>query len=54
MFPMEFFYYLLLPAAVWFDSASKRNENQEYFLGVKMAEHRNRADCVVNSAFMAA
>jgi hypothetical protein len=36
---MEFFIYIILPAAlwIWVDSASNRNEYQEYFLGIKAA-----------------
>jgi len=38
MVSLEFFIDIILPAAVWppgVDSASKRNEYQEYFLGGK-------------------
>ena len=37
---LEFFIDIILPAALWprgVDSASNRNEYQEYFLGVKTA-----------------
>jgi hypothetical protein len=35
---MEFFIDIILQAALWpYDSASSRNEYQEYFLGVKAA-----------------
>ena len=39
MVSLEFFIYIILPAAVdpGVDSASNRNEYQEYFLGVKAA-----------------
>ena len=32
---MELFTDLILPPALWVDSASNRNESQEYFLGRK-------------------
>jgi hypothetical protein len=32
---MEFFNYIILPAALWVDTASNRNEYQEYYLGCK-------------------
>ena len=35
MVSLEFFIDIILPAATWVDSASNRNEYQEYFLGVK-------------------
>jgi len=39
MVSLEFFNDIILPAALWpwVDSASNRNEHQEYFLGVKAA-----------------
>jgi hypothetical protein len=39
MVSLEFFIDIILPAAIWpgIDSASNRNEYEEYFLGVKMA-----------------
>jgi hypothetical protein len=39
MVSLEFFIYIILLAALWtwVDSASNRNEYQEYFLGVKAA-----------------
>jgi hypothetical protein len=38
MVSLEFFIDIILPAALWVDSASNRNEYQEYFLkGVKAA-----------------
>jgi hypothetical protein len=39
MVSLEFFIDTIFPAALWpgVDSASKRNEYQEYFLGVKSA-----------------
>jgi hypothetical protein len=39
MVSLEFFIDIILPAAygLGFDSASKKNEYQEYFLGVKAA-----------------
>jgi len=39
MVSLEFFIDIILPATIWpwVDSASNRNEYQEYFLGVKMA-----------------
>jgi hypothetical protein len=40
MVSLEFFIDIILPAAPWpgVDSASYRNEYQEYFLGVKAAD----------------
>jgi len=35
MAPLDVFIYIILPAALWLDSASNRNEYQEYFLGGK-------------------
>jgi len=39
MVSLEFFIYLILPAKLWplVDSASNRNEYQEYFMEVKAA-----------------
>jgi hypothetical protein len=39
MMSLEFFIDIILPATLWLgtDSALKRNEYQEYFLGVKTA-----------------
>jgi len=39
MVSLDFFIYIVLLAALWpwVDSASNRNEYQEYFLGVKAA-----------------
>jgi len=37
MVSLEFFIDIILPVAVRVDSASNRNEYQEYFLGVKAA-----------------
>jgi len=39
MVSLEFLIDIILPAALlpWVDSVSKRNEYQEYFLGVKVA-----------------
>jgi hypothetical protein len=39
MVSLEFFIDIILPAAIWpgINSASNRNEYQEYFLGVKVA-----------------
>jgi len=37
MLSLEFFINITLPAVIWVDSASKRIEYQEYFLGVKVA-----------------
>jgi hypothetical protein len=39
MVSLDFFIDIILPAALWpeVDSASNRNEYQEYFLGVKAA-----------------
>jgi len=37
MVSLEIFIDIILPAALWPDSASNRNEYQEYFLGVKAA-----------------
>jgi len=38
MVSLDFFIDIILPAALWLvDSASNRNEYQEYFLGVKAA-----------------
>jgi hypothetical protein len=33
MVSLEFFIDIILPAALWVDSASKRNEYKEYFVG---------------------
>ena len=38
MVSLEFFIDIILPAALWPHSASKRNEYQEYFLQVKAAD----------------
>ena len=37
MVSLEFFIYIIVPAALWpgIDSAFKTNEYQEYFMGVK-------------------
>jgi hypothetical protein len=39
MVSLEFFIDLILPASLWpgVDSASNRNEYQEYFVGIKAA-----------------
>jgi len=39
MVSLEFFIDIILPIALWpwVDSASKRNEKEEYFLGIKTA-----------------